>query len=171
MALSLVLNFILAIFSIVFRVRWFYFLDKYEMILNINLFLTILIFILAILAVFLFCKKLKSYKMFIYFLAWYALAQFSVFPILELIDKSSFVYYIFMIMLYIAYFACGFLFFKNLVQVTKEKIFYFIFMFFICSEALHWLLMIMHFNIKIVVRNSMYYYNFVPSIIVYHVAF
>ncbi len=93
---------------------------------------------LALLSVFLFCKKLKTYKMFIYFLIWQVLfvLGWNLRFILKLIMGEDVFIENFILdkIISVAYIIIAFFFFKTLVQATKEKLFYLVFAFFVCGE-------------------------------------
>ncbi len=91
--------------------------------------------ILALLSVFLFCKKLKTYKLFIYFLIWQGLSVFCDYILLTppSIIMSKTAYGSLIIVLNLCCIILAFLFFKTLVQITKEKFFYLVFIFFTCN--------------------------------------
>lgn len=93
---------------------------------------------LALLSVFLFCKKLKTYKMFIYFLIWQVLfvLGWNLRFILKLIMGEDVFIKNFILdkIISVAYIIIAFFFFKTLVQATKEKLFYLVFAFFVCGE-------------------------------------
>nr|WP_235684201.1 hypothetical protein [Campylobacter coli] len=93
---------------------------------------------LALLSVFLFCKKLKTYKMLIYFFVWQALIvlKWNLHFILKLIMGEDVFIENFILdkIISVAYIIIAFFFFKALVQATKEKLFYLVFAFFVCGE-------------------------------------
>ncbi|WP_223213350.1 hypothetical protein [Campylobacter coli] len=93
---------------------------------------------LALLSVFLFCKKLKTYKMLIYFFVWQALIvlKWNLRFILKLIMGEDVFIENFILdkIISVAYIIIAFFFFKTLVQATKEKLFYLVFAFFVCGE-------------------------------------
>ncbi|WP_072236220.1 hypothetical protein [Campylobacter coli] len=126
--LVLTFSFILEIIS--FEDFGFYYTKK-------TLFYTAII--LALLSVFLFCKKIKNYKLFIYFFIWQGLSVFGSYllfiPAL-IINDISIAYGSLMMALNLCYIILAFLFFKTLVQITKEKLFYLVFVFFVCIEIL-----------------------------------
>ncbi|WP_348518488.1 hypothetical protein [Campylobacter sp. CCS1377] len=112
--------------------------DLLQNLFSIHPFLFYSAIILALLSVFLFCKKLKTYKVFIYFLVWQVLVVLgsNSYSILKLImsENISFANDIFGKIISIASIILAFFFFRALVQVTKEKLFYFVFVFFACKE-------------------------------------
>ncbi|ECO7370797.1 hypothetical protein FXR79_05195 [Campylobacter coli] len=148
MALFLVLSFV--IFGLKFTQRiifqsirrgFFYFEDYDKLIYNLVDIRYVLVHIatfLALLSVFLFCKKLKTYKMFIYFLIWQVLVIFgwNLRFILKLIMGEDVFIENFILdkIISVAYIIIAFFFFKTLVQATKEKLFYLVFAFFVCGE-------------------------------------
>nr|WP_144653567.1 hypothetical protein [Campylobacter coli] len=148
MALFLVLSFV--IFGLKFTQRiilqsirrgFFYFEDYDKLIYNLVDIRYVLVHIatfLALLSVFLFCKKLKTYKMFIYFLIWQVLVIFgwNLRFILKLIMGEDVFIENFILdkIISVAYIIIAFFFFKALVQATKEKLFYLVFAFFVCGE-------------------------------------
>ncbi len=93
---------------------------------------------LALLSVFLFCKKSKTYKMLIYFFVWQALIvlKWNLHFILKLIMGEDVFIENFILneIMSVVYIIIAFFFFKTLVQATKEKLFYLVFAFFVCSE-------------------------------------
>ncbi len=148
MALFLVLSFV--IFGLKFTQRiifqsirrgFFYFEDYDKLIYNLVDIRYVLVHIatfLALLSVFLFCKKLKTYKMFIYFLIWQVLVIFgwNLRFILKLIMGEDIFIENFILdkIISIVCIIIAFFFFKALVQATKEKLFYLVFAFFVCGE-------------------------------------
>ncbi len=112
--------------------------DLLQNLLTIRPFLFYLAIILALLSVFLFCKKLKTYKIFIYFFVWQALVvlESNLYSISKLIMSENifFANNIFEIIISIVCIIIAFLFFRTLVQVTKEKLFYLVFAFFTCEK-------------------------------------
>ncbi len=147
MALSLALSFISFLFlqSIIYDfIKSFDFLNFQELIYLYLIFLISILayaaIILASLSVFLLCKKLKTYKMFIYFLVWQALVilEWYSYSIAKSImgEDNFFINIIFGKIINIIYIIPAFFFFRTLVQVTKEKLFYLVFAFFVLSEIL-----------------------------------
>ncbi|EAL1123753.1 accessory regulator AgrC [Campylobacter coli] len=82
---------------------------------------------------------MKNYKLFIYFFIWQGLSVFGSYllfiPAL-IINDISIAYGSLMMALNLCYIILAFLFFKTLVQITKEKLFYLVFVFFVCIEIL-----------------------------------
>ncbi len=147
MALSLALSFISFLFlqSIIYDfIKSFDFLNFQEPTYLYLIFLISILayaaIILASLSVFLLCKKLKTYKMFIYFLVWQALVIFEwhSYSIAKstMGEDNFFINIIFGKIINIIYIIPAFFFFRTLVQVTKEKLFYIVFAFFVLSEIL-----------------------------------
>nr|WP_223209806.1 hypothetical protein [Campylobacter coli] len=135
MASFIILNLLVLTFSFILEIIsfedfGFYYTKK-------TLFYTAII--LALLSVFLFCKKIKNYKLFIYFFIWQGLSVFGSYllfiPAL-IINDISIAYGSLMMALNLCYIILAFLFFKTLVQITKEKLFYLVFVFFVCIEIL-----------------------------------
>ncbi len=135
MASFIILNLLVLTFSFILEIIdfedfRFYYTKK-------TLFYTAII--LALLSVFLFCKKIKNYKLFIYFFIWQGLSVFGSYllfiPAL-IINDISIAYGSLMMALNLCYIILAFLFFKTLVQITKEKLFYLVFVFFVCIEIL-----------------------------------
>ncbi|WP_251819809.1 hypothetical protein [Campylobacter jejuni] len=96
--------------------------------------------ILALLSVFLFCKKIKNYKLFIYFFIWQGLSVFGSYllfvPDFMVDQQPEIVYGSLNIILSLCHIIFAFLFFKILIQITKEKLFYLIFAFYVCIKIL-----------------------------------
>ncbi len=135
MASFIILNLLVLTFSFILEIIdfedfRFYYTKK-------TLFYTAII--LALLSVFLFCKKIKNYKLFIYFFIWQGLSVFGSYllfiPAL-IINDILIAYGSLMMALNLCYIILAFLFFKTLVQITKEKLFYLVFVFFVCIEIL-----------------------------------
>ncbi len=135
MASFIILNLLVLTFSFILEIIdfedfRFYYTKK-------TLFYTAII--LALLSVFLFCKKIKNYKLFIYFFIWQGLSVFGSYllfiPAL-IINDILIAYGSLMMTLNLCYIILAFLFFKTLVQITKEKLFYLVFVFFVCIEIL-----------------------------------
>ncbi|HFP7627053.1 TPA: hypothetical protein ACHDU8_001462 [Campylobacter jejuni] len=116
--------------------------------------------ILALLSVFLFCKKIKNYKLFIYFFIWQGLSVFGSYllfvPDFMVDQQPEIVYGSLNIILSLCHIIFAFLFFKILIQITKEKLFYLIFAFYVCIK----ILIILIFFIFMMVDN---YYIFTKS--------
>nr|HEC1718735.1 hypothetical protein [Campylobacter jejuni] len=156
MASFIILNLLVLTFSFIseiirFEDFRFYYTKK-------TLFYTAII--LALLSVFLFCKKIKNYKLFIYFFIWQGLSVFGshllFIPDFMVDQRPEIVYGSLNIILSLCYIIFAFLFFKILIQITKEKLFYLIFAFYVCIE----ILIILIFFIFMMVDN---YYIFTKS--------
>ncbi|WP_181451026.1 hypothetical protein [Helicobacter valdiviensis] len=134
-------------------------------------FLTTFLVILALLSVFLFCKKLNSYKIFSYFFLWQTLFiarsyQSTIFNFILGENYPHSMDEIVRIILRIALIISAFLFFKVLVQATKNKFFFAIFAIFAifaCRETLRILLNLFDFNYNItdIMRNSGNFLDFI----------
>lgn len=155
MASFIILNLLVLTFSFILEVISFedfrfYYTKK-------TLFYTAII--LALLSVFLFCKKIKNYKLFIYFFIWQGLSVFGshLLFIPDFMVDQQIVYGSLNIILSLCYIIFAFLFFKILIQITKEKLFYLIFAFYVCIE----ILIILIFFIFMMVDN---YYIFTKSL-------
>ncbi|EAH4872182.1 hypothetical protein D6148_08305, partial [Campylobacter jejuni] len=87
---------------------------------------------------FLFCKKIKNYKLFIYFFIWQGLSVFGSYllfiPDFMVDQPPEIIYGSLNIILSLCYIIFAFLFFKILIQITKEKLFYLIFAFYVCIK-------------------------------------
>ncbi|HED5353544.1 TPA: hypothetical protein R5A97_001753 [Campylobacter jejuni] len=136
MASFIILNLLVLTFSFIseiisFEDFRFYYTKK-------TLFYTAII--LALLSVFLFCKKIKNYKLFIYFFIWQGLSVFGshllFIPDFMVDQRPEIVYGSLNIILSLCYIIFAFLFFKILIQITKEKLFYLIFAFYVCIKIL-----------------------------------
>lgn len=156
MASFIILNLLVLTFSFILEVISFedcrfYYTKK-------TLFYTAII--LALLSVFLFCKKIKNYKLFIYFFIWQGLSVFGshllFIPDFMVDQPPEIIYGSLNIILSLCYIIFAFLFFKILIQITKEKLFYLIFAFYVCIE----ILIILIFFIFMMVDN---YYIFTKS--------
>ncbi|HFJ1673766.1 hypothetical protein [Campylobacter coli] len=156
MASFIILNLLVLTFSFIseiisFEDFRFYYTKK-------TLFYTAII--LALLSVFLFCKKIKNYKLFIYFFIWQGLSVFGshllFIPDFMVDQPPEIVYGSLNIILSLCYIIFAFLFFKILIQITKEKLFYLIFAFYVCIK----ILIILIFFIFMMVDN---YYIFTKS--------
>ncbi|EAK3802489.1 hypothetical protein [Campylobacter jejuni] len=156
MASFIILNLLVLTFSFIseiisFEDFRFYYTKK-------TLFYTAII--LALLSVFLFCKKIKNYKLFIYFFIWQGLSVFGshllFIPDFMVDQRPEIVYGSLNIILSLCYIIFAFLFFKILIQITKEKLFYLIFAFYVCIK----ILIILIFFIFMMVDN---YYIFTKS--------
>lgn len=156
MASFIILNLLVLTFSFIseiisFEDFRFYYTKK-------TLFYTAII--LALLSVFLFCKKIKNYKLFIYFFIWQGLSVFGshllFIPDFMVDQRPEIVYGSLNIILSLCYIIFAFLFFKILIQITKEKLFYLIFALYVCIK----ILIILIFFIFMMVDN---YYIFTKS--------
>ncbi|HEG3350570.1 TPA: hypothetical protein SC011_001337 [Campylobacter jejuni] len=156
MASFIILNLLVLTFSFILEIISFedfrfYYTKK-------TLFYTAII--LALLSVFLFCKKIKNYKLFIYFFIWQGLSVFGshllFIPDFMVDQRPEIVYGSLNIILSLCYIIFAFLFFKILIQITKEKLFYLIFAFYVCIK----ILIILIFFIFMMVDN---YYIFTKS--------
>ncbi|RTJ69123.1 hypothetical protein [Campylobacter jejuni] len=156
MASFIILNLLVLTFSFILEIISFedfrfYYTKK-------TLFYTAII--LALLSVFLFCKKIKNYKLFIYFFIWQGLSVFGSYllfvPDFMVDQQPEIVYGSLNIILSLCHIIFAFLFFKILIQITKEKLFYLIFAFYVCIK----ILIILIFFIFMMVDN---YYIFTKS--------
>ncbi|MFY4690235.1 hypothetical protein ACOTVD_03975 [Campylobacter jejuni] len=122
MTSSLLLSLVVLVFS-----------DFFQEIIYVAIFLTLL-------SVFLFCKKIKNYKLFIYCFIWQGLSVFGshllFIPDFMVDQPPEIVYGSLSIISNLCYIIFAFLFFKILIQITKEKLFYLIFAFYVCIKIL-----------------------------------
>ncbi|MCW1361021.1 hypothetical protein OLQ22_08340 [Campylobacter jejuni] len=168
MASFIILNLLVLVF-IIFQ----YFISFVGLDYNAELYIRRTLFyiatILALLSVFLFCKKLKTYKLFIYFLIWQGLSVFCDYILFTppSIIMSKTAHGSLIIVLNLCCIILAFLFFKSLVQITKEKLFYLVFIFFTCNGFVA----ICYTSLLITLNHLVFEKLFLVGIILFQVAY